>query len=178
MDDILSAIIGIALASILMFIFPLITMSDRTDDISQLTVKIATTEFADNVKKTGKITPSEYNKFIQNIGSTGNTYNVELEVRVLDENPSRKVVQSSSLNRPTENIYYSIYTSQIQNVLERREGNEYLLKEGDIFIVNVKNTNQTMSQQLKNFFYKVIGKDTYIIAATGTGLVTTTGKIN
>lgn len=177
MDDILSAIIGIALASILMFIFPLITMSDRTDDISQLTVKIATTEFADNVKEVGKITPNEYNKFIQNIGSTGNTYNVELEVRVLDENPSRKVVQAPPpTTPPTENIYYSIYTSQIQEVLERN--NEYLLKEGDIFTVNVKNTNQTMSQQLKNLFYKVIGKDTYIIAATGTGLVTTTGKTN
>ena len=176
MDDILTSIIGISLAAILMFIFPLITMSDRTDDISQLTIKIATTEFADNVKEAGKITSSEYNKFIQNIGSTGNTYNVELEVRVLDENPSRRVVQSSSLNQPTENIYYSIYTSQIQEVLERE--NDYLLKEGDIFTVNVKNTNQTMSQQLKNFFYKVIGKDTYIIAATGTGLVTTTGKTN
>lgn len=176
MDDILSAIIGIALASIIMFIFPLITMSDRADDISQLTVKIATTEFANNVKKVGKITPNDYSVFIQNIGSTGNTYNVEMEVRVLDENPSRKVVQASSTNQPTENIYYSVYTSQIEEVLARDEGNEYLLKEGDIFTVNVKNTNQTMSQQLKNFFYKVIGKDTYIIAATGTGLVTTTGK--
>lgn len=174
MDDILSAIIGIALASIIMFIFPLITMSDRADDISQLTVKIATTEFANNVKKVGKITPNDYNVFIQNIGSTGNTYNVEMEVRVLDENPSRKVVQASSTNQPTENIYYSIYTSQIEQVLEQEH--DYLLKEGDIFTVNVKNTNQTMSQQLKNFFYKVIGKDTYIIAATGTGLVTTTGK--
>lgn len=175
MDDILSAITGIALASIIMFIFPLITMSDRADDISQLTVKIATTEFADNVKETGKITPNEYSKFIQNIGATGNTYNVELEVRVLDENPSRKVVQTPPVTTPpTENIYYSIYTSQILQVLEMNK--DYLLKEGDIFTVNIKNTNQTMSQQLKNFFYKVIGRDTYIIAATGTGLVTTTGK--
>ena len=174
MDDILSAIIGIALTSIIMFIFPLITMSDRADDISQLAVKVATTEFANNVKKVGKITPNEYNVFIQNIGSTGNTYNVEMEVRVLDENPSRKVVQAASTNQPTENIYYSIYTSQIQEVLSNEK--DYLLKEGDIFTVNVKNTNQTMSQQLKNFFYKVIGKNTYLIAATGTGLVTTTGK--
>ena len=153
MDDILSAIIGIALAAIIMFIFPLITMSDRADDISQLAVKIATTEFASNVKKVGKITPNDYNVFIQNIGSTGNTYNVELEVRVLDENPSRKVVQDSLTNKPTENIYYSIYTTQIEEVLRNR--GDYLLKEGDIFTVNVKNTNQTMSQQLKNFFYKI-----------------------
>ena len=56
MDDILTSIIGIGIAAVLMFIFPLITMSDRTDDISQLTVEIATTEFVDDIRyklKTG-----------------------------------------------------------------------------------------------------------------------------
>lgn len=173
MDDILSAIIGIALAAILMFIFPLITMSDRADDISQLTVKIATTEFAEEVKATGKISADGYSKFIQNIGSTGNTYNVELEVRVLDENPSRRLISIQSGEEDGENLYYSIYTSQILKTLENYD---YILKEGDIFIVSVKNTNQTMAQQLKNFFYTVIGRDTYTIAATGSGMVTATGK--
>lgn len=173
MDDILSAIIGIALAAILMFIFPLITMSDRADDISQLTVKIATTEFAEEVKATGKISADGYSKFIQNIGSTGNTYNVELEVRVLDENPSRRLVSNISVEEDGENLYYSIYTSQILKTLENYD---YILKEGDIFIVSVKNTNQTMAQQLKNFFYTVVGRDTYTIAATGSGMVTATGK--
>ena len=52
----------------------------------------------------------------------------------------------------------------------------YHLKEGDIVSVNVKNTNQTLSQQLKNFFYTVTGKDTYTIAASHGGIVTATGK--
>ena len=42
MGDSLTTIIAIFLAAVLMFIFPLMTMSDRTDDISQLTVDIAT----------------------------------------------------------------------------------------------------------------------------------------
>ena len=50
------SIIAIVLATILMFIFPLMTMSDRTDDISQLSVKLATTEFVDDVRTSGKIT--------------------------------------------------------------------------------------------------------------------------
>ena len=33
-----------------------------------------------------------------------------------------------------------------------------------------------MAQQLKNFFYTVVGRDTYTIAATGSGMVTATGK--
>ncbi len=173
MEDILTSIIGIGLAVILMFIFPLITMSDRTDDISQLTVEIATTEFVDDIRQTGKITPDRYDQFVGNLGSTGNTYNIEIEVRILDENPSRKAtVQDSSAQG--ENLYYSVYNSQVNDKLNN--GKEYYLKEGDIVTVSVKNSNQTMAQQLKNFFYTVVGKDIYIIAASHGGMVTATGK--
>ena len=174
MDDILTSIIGIVIAAILMFIFPLITMSDRTDDVSQLTVEIATTEFVDDIRETGKITPDKYSKYIENIGSTGNTYNIELEVKVLDENPKRKTIETNGTMETTDNVYYSVYNSQIENVLN--EGNEYCLKEGVIITVSAKNTNQTIAQQLKNFFYTVVGRDTYIIASSHGGLVTATGK--
>ena len=175
MDDILTSIIGIVIAVILMFIFPLITMSDRTDDVSQLTVDIATTEFVDDIRESGKITPDKYSKYIENIGSTGNTYNVEIEVKVLDENPKRKSIESPVSTSITENTYYSVYNSQIvENVLNKNK--EYYLKEGDIVTVSAKNTNQTIAQQLKNFFYTVLGKDIYIIASSHGGLVTATGK--
>lgn len=173
MDDILSAIIGIALAAILMFIFPLITMADRTDDVSQLTVKIATSEFANDVMATGKITSERYDQLINNLGSTGNTYNIEIEAKILDENSSRKITQNDHTSAG-ENVYYSIFTSQILDTIKKQE--VFYLKEGDIISVSVKNENQTMAQQLKNFFYTVIGKDTYIIAASHGGLVTITGK--
>lgn len=173
MDDILISIFAIVLSVILMFIFPLMTMSDRTDDISQLTVDIATTEFVDEVRTTGKITQSEYDKFTSNLGSTGNTYNIELEVSIKDENPGRTMTISNE-NDIGENAYYSVYTLQIEEVINTK--GEYILKEGDIFSVSVKNTNQTISQQLKNFFYTVVGNDTYIIASSHAGIVTATGK--
>lgn len=173
MSDTLVTIIAIALAAILMFIFPLITMSDRTDDVSQLTVDTATTEFVDDIRTTGKITADKYSQFLETIGSTGNTYNVEMEVQVLDENPGKKTTQVDR-DKIGENVYYSVYTSQIQDKLDNDK--VYKLKEGDIVSVNVKNTNQTLSQQLKNFFYKVVGNDTYTIAASHGGIVTATGK--
>ena len=172
MEDILVSIIGIAIAAILMFIFPLITMSDRTDDISQLTVEIATNEFVDDIRQSGKITTERYNKFVQNIGSTGNTYNIQMEVRILDKNPSRKVVENTRMT--SENVYYSVYNSQIEKILS--ESKDYYLKEGDIVTVSVNNSNQTISQQLKNFFYKVVGEDTYTIASSHGGMVTATGR--
>ena len=149
------------------------TMSDRTDDVSQLAVETATTDFVDEVRTTGKITPDKYSKFIESIGSTGNTYNVEMQVQVLDENPGKKTTQTTK-DKIGENVYYSVYTTQIQDVLN--SNNTYKLKEGDIFSVNVKNTNQTLAQQLKNFFYTVVGNDTYTIAASHGGMVTATGK--
>ena len=173
MSDTLVTIIAIALAAILMFIFPLMTMSDRTDDVSQLTVETATTEFVDEIRKTGKITEEKYNQFSEAIGSTGNTYNVEMEVKILDENPGKKTTQTDR-DKIGENVYYSVYTSQIEEKIYK-EG-IYKLKEGDIVSVSVKNTNQTLAQQLKNFFYSVVGNDTYTIAASHGGIVSATAK--
>ena len=173
MGDTLITVVAIVLAATLMFVFPLMTMSNRADDVSQLSVQSLTTQFVDDVRTTGKITSDKYNKFVENIHSTGNTYDVEIEVKVRDENPGKKTTQTAK-DKIGENVYYSVYTSQIEEKLNANQ--DYKLKEGDIVSVDVKNTNQTLSQQLKNFFYSVVGKDTYTIAASHAGIVTATGK--
>ncbi len=174
MSDTLITVIAIALAAVLMFVFPLMTMSDRTDDVAQLTVETATTEFVDNIRSTGKITKTDYDSFVEAITSTGNTYNVEMQVDVKDSNLGKKVSQAQS-DKIGENTSYSIYTSQIENALDS-PSHTYYCKEGDIVSASVKNTNQTISQQLKNFFYSVTGNDSYTIAAQHAGVVTANGK--
>lgn len=87
--DTLIIVIVIGLSVILMFIFPLMTMGDRADDITQATVDAATREFVDNVCTKGKITPEDLTTFRQKINSTGYLYVVEIQVKVLDENPSK-----------------------------------------------------------------------------------------
>ena len=179
MGDSLMTIIAIVLAAVLMFVFPLMSMSDRSDDISQLTVKTATTEFVDNVRTTGRLTMDDYAAFEQEISATGNTYDIEMEVKVLDENPGKKTTIASS-KRIGENVSYSMYTSQILDILSSEDGTNKVLalKEGDMFSTSVKNTNTTLSQQLKNFFYTVAGNDTYTIAAEHGGIVTANGAGN
>lgn len=172
MGDTLITIVAIALAAILMFVFPLMTMSDRTDDVSQLSVETTTTEFVDDVRTTGKLTMDKYEKFVNSVSATGNAYDVDMEVKVLDENPGKKTTQATH-DKIGENVYYSEYTSQILNKIK---SGPYKLKEGDIFSASVRNTNQTISQQLKNFFYKVSGNDSYTIAAEHAGIVTANGK--
>ncbi len=173
MGDTLITVIAIGLAAILMFVFPLMTMADRTDDIAQLAVNTITTEFVDEIRSTGKITLDKYSKFVENIYSTGNAYDIEMEIKILDENPGKKTTIGNA-SKIGENVYYSKYTSQILEVLNKT--NTYQLKEGDIVSVSVKNTNTTLAQQLKNFFYTVSGNDTYSIAAQHAGIVTATGN--
>ncbi|CDE24685.1 putative uncharacterized protein [Clostridium sp. CAG:440] len=170
MGDTLITVVAIVLAATLMFVFPLMTMSNRADDVSQLSVQSLTTQFVDDVRTTGKITSDKYNKFVENIHSTGNTYDVEIEVKVRDENPGKKTTQANS-KKIGEDVYYSIYTTQIENTL--KNNNAYNLKEGDIVSVSVKNTNTTMSQQLSG------GTSTGLtgtIAGEASGIVTANGN--
>lgn len=173
MSDTLVTVVAILLAAILMFIFPLLSMSERGDDISQLSVATATTDFVDNARSVGKITLEEYSKLISTIYATGNTYDVELEIKVLDENVGKK----SAWTEGTvigENVYYSIYTSQIVESLEKN--GVYAMKEGDIFSASVKNTNKTMSQTIRGVFYSIAGSDVYSIAAQHSGVCTANGS--
>lgn len=173
MSDTLITIVAILLAAILMFIFPLLSMSERGDDISQLSVATATTDFVDNARAVGKITLEEYSKLISTIYATGNSYDVELEVKVLDENVGKK----SAWTEGTvigENVYYSIYTSQIVKSLEKN--GVYAMKEGDILSASVKNTNKTMSQTIRGVFYSIAGSDVYSIAAQHSGVCTANGS--
>lgn len=175
MSDTLVTVIAIFLAAILMFIFPMLSVAERSDDISQLTVQTATTKFVDDSRAIGSITMENYTDLVTTISATGNAYDIEMELKVLDENIGKK----SAWTQGTvigENVYYSIYTSQIVDAIEASTNGAYNMKEGDIFSVSVKNTNKTMSQTIRSVFYSVAGSDTYSIAAQHSGVVTATGS--
>ena len=176
MSDTLITIIAILLAAILMFVFPLMSVAERGDDMSSLTVQTATTEFVDNSRAIGKITLANYQKLVSTIEAPGNTYDIEIEVKVLDENVGKKSAWTSG-TVIGENIYYSVYTSQITDVLSDPNGTgTYNMSEGDILSVSVKNTNRTMAQTIRNVFYSISGSDTYQISAQHSGIVTATGS--
>lgn len=173
MQDSFITVIAIILAAVLMFIFPLMSMSQRTDDVSQLAVQTATEEFVIDVRTSGKLTEDRLDEYLTVLYSTGNSYDVEISVDVLDENPGKKTAQVSG-DKIGENITYSIYTTQIESNLEK--DGYLLLKEGDNINVSVKNTNTTIAQMFINVFYSITGNDTYAIAAQSSGIVTTNGK--
>ena len=113
----------------------------------------------------------EYDSYINQLGSTGNTYDVSMEVKKIGDNPGKKTLQSAK-DKIGENYYISDYTSQIVSELENN--GVYNLKQGDIVSVTAKNTNTTLGQKMRNFLYSMVGSDTYKLSTTQSGMVTAT----
>ena len=90
MEDTPISLIGIFVAVILMFLVPFVLLSDRNDDISQLIVQNATASFVDEVLKNGVITSDNYQRFMNTLNGSGNTYEIDMEVKILDRNASQK----------------------------------------------------------------------------------------
>lgn len=173
MSDTLITIIAVFLAAILMFVFPLMTISDTQDDISQVAVQSLVSEFINNAATKGKITEEDYNTFISKLYATSNTYDVQLEHKIMTTNPNK--VSTDQLG---ENLYYSVYNTTILDENNGVQSGEYILKKGDYISCTVKNTNTTLASQIKNFIYSIVGKDTYTIAASASALVANTGTSN
>ena len=96
-----------------------------------------------------------------------------MEVKILDENIGKKSAWTTG-TVIGENSSYSVGTSQI--VEEIQEKGSYSLKEGDTFIVRVKNTNKTLAQTIRGAFYSVTGSDNYSIASQASGMVQANGS--
>ena len=177
MDNTLMTIIGLFLVATLMFVVPLMAVSERNDDIAQSVVQTATAEFVETISNVGAIKPGDYEAYLNKLGSTGNRFEVEIEVQHLDENFGKKSVITSP-NSVGENQRYSTFTSEILNSMYPSGGTEssYVLKKGDNVIVTAKNTNRTMAQQLRSFLYKVTGKGAYQLAASSSSMVINNGK--
>ena len=183
MQNTTSTIIALLVAGVLIFIVPLVTLTDRSDNVAQENVRLIVEEFVTEVKNTGKLTKAQYQDFVTELHSSGNsTYDIEIQIQRLDENPGKKTAQAN-YTKIGENVYYSEYTTQILNQLgiattnqaEDKNKQKIILKEGDIITVEVKNSNSTAAQTLKSSFIGVSSADEYVISARASGMVTVNG---
>lgn len=168
MSDTLITVVAIVLVAGLIFFVPLVTMADRFDTTSQSEVEAIVSDFVEEVRTTGKITETKYSQFLENLNSLGYTFDVEMEIKNIDENQGKKTSQTSNYKNG-ENVYYIEYKAQVEEELEKNGVKK--LKTGDMVLVEVRNTNLTLSQQLKNWAYKIVGNDTATIIASKAGMV-------
>lgn len=174
MNDTLVTIVAIAIAAILMFVFPLMTIADRNDDVAQQAVQQKTVEFVDKARNVGAITEADLTEYTQSIGALGHTFNTSLEVKKIDDNVGKKTNWTTS-KVVGENVYYSIYTDAIEKQVYGPSG-KFTLKQGDIFSVTSVNTDTTIAQSLRNVFYAIAGKGTYQISGSHSALVENNGS--
>ena len=173
MQNTATTVIAICLAATLLFVAPLVSLTERNDNVVQENVELLVNEFVTDVQNTGVVSQTKYQALENSLAATGNTYNIEMEVQHLDENPGKKTTQAN-YTKIGENVYYSEYTTQ---VLEQLNSNGKMnLKEGDRIVVNVKNTNTTQAQTLKGSLLSFTNAGQYTISAISTGMINVNGK--
>lgn len=156
MQDNLSIIITMIIFVTLVVIFPLYNLFERQDDMSYTLALKATTSFVDEVKNNGYIDQKAYDDFIQQLGNTGNSYNVEIEAhrKVLVDNVSTTAITDDYIEQ-----YKIDYTSDILSVINTGttnisgkllKDNAYLLNQNDQIYVKLTNSSVTMAGAIFN----------------------------
>ena len=171
MGDIAVTLVAGALAVTLMFVVPLMTMANKTDDVTATAVQTETTDYTTTIRTTGQITQQGYDNFVLALSATGNAYEPEITIQKLDINPAKKTVGESSAIGGTGVLYYTMYQTQVMDELEKGNG-IITLSEGDIVTVKVNLVSKTIADQLRGAVYKLTGKEGASTIAEDSGIVT------
>ena len=178
MQNTTTTVIAICTAAALLLVAPLVTLATRNDNVVQENVRLIVDEFVTDIQNTGTLTTAKYQDFENKLAATGNTYDIDIEIQHLDENPGKKTTQAN-YTKIGENVYYSDYTTQVLNQLNigtTTGTGKIILKEGDRIVVDVKNTNETQAQTLKSSFLSFSNAGQYVIQESGEGMIKVNGK--
>ncbi len=154
MKDTLSIIIATILLVILLIILPLYNYFERQDDMSYNVALKSVTALVDEVTQNGYLDQTIYDKFIDRLAQTGNTYDIEIEAqkRIITFDPNseeeRFIEQYKSyFNKDIFNSETG-HTSNIIDTDNSLKNDIFFLDEGDRFSVRIKNTNTTMASAI------------------------------
>lgn len=154
MKDTLSMIVATIFLVILLLLLPLYNYFERQDDISYNVALKAVTTFVDEVTNNGYIDQTSYDNFMNRLGQTANSYDVQVEVQ------KRLLTNDPNGNGETYIEQYQSYfnkdifneeTGRTSNIIDRDnslKNDVFFLNEGDKVYVNVKNTNTTMASSI------------------------------
>lgn len=151
MSDTLITVVAIVLVAGLIFFVPLVTMADRFDTTTQAEAEAIVSDFVEEARTTAQITETKYSQFLENLNSLGYIFDVEMEIKNIDENQGKKTSQTSNYKNG-ENVYYIEYKAQVEEELEKNGVKK--LKTGDIVLVEVRKES---SDLFKNLVYKIFG---------------------
>lgn len=153
-------VVVIVLAAGLMFVFPLMVTSSQNDKIAYNQAYVALVDFTNNSATIRKISEDSLDTFQQKLNSTGNLYEVQVEIQRLDQNPSKKVTQVET-TKIGENLYYTefytFYTSESLTDQQIKEMFNIKLNSGDILTTRISKTNLTIFEIIQNAVLQMTG---------------------
>ncbi len=126
MSDVFSKVMAILLSSVLMFIAPVIIMTEENNQAMQTFVYTEIVDLTDRVRNTGCLTSDMYLNFLNAINDTGAIYEVEIQ-------------HFYKKNGMGENANY---TAQILDSLS--EHGVYRFEIGDVIKLKVKRQDGTL----------------------------------
>lgn len=126
-------------------LYPLMNTAKQADNISEVSLQSALTNFANEECNKGDVYEEDFYKLIEEI-TGANTYNVELEIHVKGDSEGKKKTQAVS-DKTGENGETIYFMSQIQEKWKSNQG-KFGLEEDFQIYVRAENTNTTMGTEL------------------------------
>ncbi len=99
-----------------------------------------TEEFIQEIRNTGKITDTLYNKLVDELNSTGYAYELELTIHTFGKPPMKQ--EEGAI---IEEQFYDIYTNQI--IEELNKNDVYYLNVGDTITASLKSPKGELNGQ-------------------------------
>ena len=96
MEDIVQRVFAILMSVFMFFILPLYIAFEKKDDIAYALALKITNSFVDNVNSKGYLTLDMYDKYISELSTTGNVYDVSLEYNAKEYNPVLQVSEKDA----------------------------------------------------------------------------------
>ncbi|MEK4488004.1 hypothetical protein MHH81_21070 [Psychrobacillus sp. FSL H8-0484] len=176
MPNSLSKIFTLILAVLLLYYVPTYQSFHKQDDIVSQNVKQATTNFVDNVRMKGYITPQMYEDFQREL-SVGTKYLFKTEIKHEQKVYTPVYTNANVFTGEYTVDYDEYYWSQIEKLLFDesssipKEDRMYKLQQGDFFSVHVENVTKSYSSMMYDFLTGGVGGDDIFISYPYGGMV-------
>lgn len=161
--NVIEKAIVLIIAIAVMYIAPTLLKAESQDQITQSVVYQDTSNFVDTVCTEGKITQTEYLKFINELDATGLLYDIKITVGHQTVVP---VYKDDGTVCSTKSVDIFSYTDEILESVFQTDG-IYTLSKGDSISVTVANRDLTLAQRLTIYGLGVADYGTKILVKSG-----------
>ncbi len=148
-------IIGIVVALGIMFLFPLIAMTEQHDDMALTQAQTIVNEFVNKVATNHEFSQLDVDNLQLSLASTGYAWDPEITIQQLEENAAKKA--NGATVQVGDGAYVSIYMTQILNQLAANKNIK--LNSGDTITLKATLVSTKRSDEFKNSFYKFTGNE-------------------